>query len=105
MQFTRPPPNPNDPDDDPGEDDEEPPVDVNPRAPAASGVEVLWRRGHGLPQSFLPTRFHLLRATDAESKTTLPVRAFSGGYGVRLPDFDFMALLVVTTSPFPLPRR
>jgi hypothetical protein len=101
VQVTRPPKN-NDPDDDPSEDDEEPPVVINPRAPAASGVEVLWRRGHGLPQSLLPTRFHRLRAIDAVSRTALPVRAFSGGYSVSLPEFDFMALLVVTTATSPI---
>jgi hypothetical protein len=103
VQVTRPPKNTNDPDDDPGEDDEEPPVVINDRAPAATGVEVLWRRGHGLPQSPLPTKFHRLRAIDAVSKTALPVRAFSGGYRVRLPEFDFMALLVVTPAPSPIP--
>jgi hypothetical protein len=105
VQVTRPPKT-GSPDDDPGEDDEEPPLVINDRAPDAAGVEVLWRRGHGLPQSFLPTKFHRLRAVDAVSKTALPVRAFSGGCRVSLPPFSYMALLVVTTasSPFPLPR-
>src|SRR4029453_14410380 len=90
--------------DDPGEGDEEPPVVINDRAPAATGVEVLWRRGRGLPQSPLPTKFQRLRAIDAVSKTALPVSAFSGSYKVRLPQFDFMALLVVTPPPSPIPR-
>jgi hypothetical protein len=99
VQVTRP-------DDDEGEGDVEPSVDANPPPPQATGVEVLWRRGHGLPQSYLPTRLHRLRAIDAISRATLPVRAFTGGYSVSLPPFDFMALLVVTSapSPFPWPR-
>jgi hypothetical protein len=105
VQVTRPPKT-DSPDDDAGEDDEETPLVINDRAPDAAGVEVLWRRGHGLPQSFLPTKFHRLRAVEAVSKTALPVHAFSGGYRVSLPPFSYMALLVVTiaSSPFPLPR-
>jgi hypothetical protein len=83
---------------------------VNPQAPDAAGVQVAWRRGHGLPQSWFHTRLHRLQAVDAATPTgvTLPVRAVADGYRVAVPPFSFMALVVVTRAPgwpFPLRRR
>jgi hypothetical protein len=102
VQVTRPPD-----ERDGGDDDDDGggglPDVVNPRAPDAAGVRVVWRRGHGLPQAALPTRFHRLRAIDAASGATLPVEAIAGGYRVSLPPFAFMSLLVVTPVRFPFP--
>jgi hypothetical protein len=108
VHVTRPPKK-NDPDGDAGEDDnaEDPPAVARRPPPPATGVRVIWRRGHGLPQSFFPTRFHRLQAFEAVGRRKLPVIAFSGGYRVDLPPFCFMALLVVTSTPgpFQVPRQ
>jgi hypothetical protein len=73
---------------------------INPPAPPATGVQISWRKGHGLPQ--IPGRSarpHLLEATEVISGETLSVEELDRGYCVKLPTFDFMALLVITRTP------
>jgi len=75
------------------------PPKINPPAPPAAGVQVSWRKGHGLPQ--LPGRGprpHRLEATEVISGKTLSVDELDRGYRVTLPTFHFMALLVVTRA-------
>jgi hypothetical protein len=71
--------------------------DVNSPPPEATGVQVTWRAGqvqHPKPgHKPAPHRPH---AIEVVSNRSLPVHQFSGGYRVELPDFQFMALLVVT---------
>jgi hypothetical protein len=66
----------------------------NPAAPAAQGVRVSWRKGHGLPQA--PGRLHRLKAVEAIIGKELTVEESDRGFQVDLPEFKFMALLVVT---------
>jgi hypothetical protein len=66
----------------------------NPAAPAAKGVRVTWRKGHGLPQA--RGRLRRLRAVEAITGKELRVEEFDRGYQVELPEIAFMALLVVT---------
>ncbi len=68
---------------------------VNDPAPSVSGVEASWRKGHGLPETWDWLPFPRLRAFDAVTGRKLTVDRFRGGYRVRLPEFRFMALLVV----------
>jgi hypothetical protein len=77
--------------------------EINERAPAAEGVRVTWRSGHGLPQTLWPLPFPRLRAVEAITGITLTVTRIRGAYRVDLPPFDFLALLVVTAVPRPLP--
>jgi Hypothetical glycosyl hydrolase 6 len=64
----------------------------NPASSAVSGVEVMWRTGHGLPeargQGYLP------RVFDAVSGQNLQADTISDGFKVTLPEFRHMALLV-----------
>jgi len=75
------------------------PPRINPPAPPATGVQVSWRKGHGLPQ--VPGRSprpHRLEATEVISGETLSAEELDRGYRVELPTFRFMALLVVTRA-------
>jgi hypothetical protein len=73
------------------------PAAVNQPAPPATGVEVTWRTGRGLPQIPRPwPGFQRFRAVEAISGATLEVERLGDGHRVRLPPFPFMALLVVT---------
>jgi hypothetical protein len=72
---------------------------INPPAPRARGVQVTWRKGHGLPErKGTHSQGRRLRAIDAVSGASLAVEALDGGYRVTLPTFRFMALLVVTAT-------
>jgi hypothetical protein len=71
--------------------DNVPPV-TNPPAPPAQGVTVTWGRGFGLPE--LP----LLRAAEVMCRTPLDVVAVADRHRVTLPEFQFIALLVVTRT-------
>jgi hypothetical protein len=65
---------------------------INPAPSAVSGVEVVWRIGHGLPEARgqgLP-----LPVFDAVGGQALQAEAIPGGYKVSLPEFEHMALLV-----------
>jgi hypothetical protein len=77
------------------------PGKINPTPPPAQGVQVTWRRGHGLPQTPGHGPRSRPRAIEAVSDKTLTVREFNDGYRVDLPDFQFMALLVVTAPGSP----
>ena len=68
---------------------------VNEPAPPAAGVRVTWRKGHGLPETWAGLPFPRLFAFEAVSRKTLPVERIKGGYRVALPEFPFLALLVV----------
>ena len=65
---------------------------INPAPSAVSGVEVVWRIGHGLPEA--RGQGLLLRVFDAVGGQTLQAEAIPGGYKVSLPEFEHMALLV-----------
>jgi hypothetical protein len=78
------------------------PPDVNEPAPPAAGVRVMWRKGHGLPETWDGLPVPRLRAIEAVSGTTLAVERARGGYRVTLPAFPFVALLVVTRARRPL---
>jgi hypothetical protein len=75
---------------------------VHPAAPPASGVRVSWRKGHGLPQTWGPLPFPRLRAVEVVSRTRLVVQPVPGGYRVDVPDFPFLALVVVARVLRPL---
>jgi hypothetical protein len=75
--------------------------EINPPPPLAHGVRVTWRRGHGPPQTPGHGPRSRPRAIEAVSDKTLTVQEFSGGYQVDLPDFQFMALLIVTQPGSP----
>lgn len=81
------------------------PKKINPTPPPAEGVRVMWRQGHGLPQTPGHSPRPRRRALEAVSDRTLPVHEFEGGYRVDLPDFQFMALLVVTAPGSPPARQ
>ena len=66
---------------------------INPAPSAVSGVEVVWRIGHGLPEA--RGQGLLLRVFDAVGGQTLQAEAIPGGYKVSLPEFEHMALLLV----------
>jgi hypothetical protein len=67
----------------------------SPPAPA-TGVQVSWRKSHGLPEAVgRGHQRHPPNAVEAVTGTPLPVRLESDGYRVDLPEFQFMALLVV----------
>jgi hypothetical protein len=73
-----------------------PPHKIKRRPPPAQNVYVTWRRGHGLPQtSGGDARLQQLRAIEAVTGRTLPVKRVAEGYRVDLPKVAFMALLVV----------
>jgi hypothetical protein len=79
-----------------------PDQDINRPPPCAMGVQVTWRTGHGA--HYKPDhkpRPHRMHAIEVVSNTTLPVHEFNGRYRVDLPDFQFMALLVVTQPGSP----
>jgi hypothetical protein len=76
------------------------PRKINAPAPPAAGVQVTWRKGHGLPQ--LPARGprpHRLEAREIIHDKVLTVEELDRAYRVTLPIFAFMALLVVTRVP------
>jgi hypothetical protein len=75
--------------------------EINPTPPPAHGVQVTWRKGHGQPQTPGQGPRSRPRALEAVRDTTLSVRKVNGGYRVDLPDFQFMALLVVTPPGSP----
>jgi len=82
------------------------PLETNQPAPPAAGVQVTWRKGHGLPETWDGLPFPRLRAIEAISGATLTVKPFPGGYRVNLPEFPFLALLVVARALRPLfPRE
>jgi hypothetical protein len=74
---------------------------INPTPPPAQGVQVRWQKGHGLPQTHGHGPRSRPRALEAVSDETLTMQEFEGGYRVDLPDFQFMALLVVTAPGSP----
>jgi hypothetical protein len=71
---------------------------INPKPPAAEGVQIGWRSGHGFPQpgGFLP--FPRLRAFEAIRRRTLAVERVGGMFRVTLPQFQFLAVLVVARA-------
>jgi hypothetical protein len=76
---------------------DDPPPETNPAPPRAEGVRVTW-----------PSRRFLLRrprAFEAVRGSSLTVRSVPGGYGVDLPPFQYMALVVVTIPRAPRPAR
>jgi hypothetical protein len=78
------------------------PSEIHQPPPPASGVQVAWRKGHKLPETWDGLPFPRLRALEAISGKTLSVKSFSGGYRVELPPFRALALLVVSRSLRPL---
>jgi hypothetical protein len=74
----------------------------NPAPPPASGVQVVWRKAHGLPQKWDGLPWPSLRAVEVLSGRTLPIASIPGAYTVNLPPFRTMALLVVSRSLRPL---
>ena len=79
------------------------PSEINDPPPPAGGVHVTWRKGHGLPETWDGLPFPRLFAFEAVTRTTLTIERLKGGYRVALPDFDFMALLVVGHGRRPPP--
>jgi hypothetical protein len=71
------------------------PSEVNEPAPPAAGVQVTWRKGHGLPETWDGLPFPRLFAFEAVRRKTLSIERIKGGYRVALPRFPFLALLVV----------
>jgi hypothetical protein len=69
---------------------------INPRAPDAEGVRIIWRSGRGLPET---GPFHRLSAVEAVTGTRLRVGRLPGGFHVMLPKFPYMAMLVVWRLP------
>jgi hypothetical protein len=78
------------------------PDEIHRPPPPASGVQVVWRKGHKLPERWDGLPFPRLRAFEAVSGTTLTVASVPGGYRVELPPFRALALLVVSRSLRPL---
>jgi hypothetical protein len=74
---------------------------INPPPPPATGIHVVWRKGHGLPETWNGFPFPRLRAVEAISGRRLNVRPDRGGYRVELPRFQSIALLVVSRSLIP----
>jgi hypothetical protein len=73
-----------------------PKSEVNPAPPPASGVQVRWRKGQGLPEAVgRKPRLFPPQAIEVVSGATLPVHSDRNGYWVDLPDFQHMALLAV----------
>lgn len=71
--------------------------DIKPAPPEATGVQVTWPTGHGPhPKPGHKPSPHRPHAIEVVSNRSLSVHEFSGGCRVELPDFPFMALLVVT---------
>jgi hypothetical protein len=78
---------------------------INPTPPPAQGVQVRWRKAHGPHHKPGPkSRPHRMHATEVVSNRTLPVQELDGDCRVHLPDFQFMALLVVAEPASP-PRH
>jgi hypothetical protein len=97
VQVTRPPKKPGDPPDEDNDDDDDGlPEVIEPPAPDAEGVRIIWRSGRGLPE---PGLFHRLSAFDAVTGTRLRVGRLPGGFHVMLPKFPYMAMLVVWRLP------
>ena len=65
---------------------------INPAPSAVSGVEVVWRIGHGLPEA--RGQGPPLPVFDAVGGQTLQAEAIPGAYKVSLSEFEHMALLV-----------
>jgi hypothetical protein len=80
------------------------PDHVNEPAPPVAGVQVTWRKGYGLPETWDWFPFPRLRAFEAVSGRALTVDPFRGGYRVGLPEFQYMALLVVQRVLWPWVR-
>jgi hypothetical protein len=80
------------------------PSEINEPPRAATGLQVAWRTGHGLPEHIDGLPFPLLRAEEVISGQTLRVRRVFGEYRVDLPPVRSMALLVVSRTFRPLPR-
>jgi hypothetical protein len=73
---------------------------ANRPAPPADGMRVTWsRRALGGPIAWPP--FRRLRAVEALTGTPLPIDTFGGGYHVDVPQFAFMALVVITRAGRP----
>jgi hypothetical protein len=73
---------------------------ANRPAPPADGMRVTWsRRALGGPIAWPP--FRRLRAVEALTGTPLPIDTFGGGYHVDVPQFAFMALVVITRAGGP----
>ncbi len=70
--------------------------EVNAPSPAAMRVRVTWRKGHRLPETPPSGR---LRAVEVISGQELTIEEHDRFYQVRLPRFQFMALLVVRRVP------
>jgi hypothetical protein len=79
-----------------------PETEINEPAPPIADVRVTWRKGHGLPETWDGLPFPRLRAVEAVTGRTLPIERLSRGYRVALPEFQFMALLVVGRARRPL---
>jgi hypothetical protein len=77
-------------------------AETNDPAGSVAGVRVMWRKGHGLPETWDGVPFPRLRAVEAVKGITLPIERLKGGYRVSLPTIDFMALLAVGPARRPL---
>jgi hypothetical protein len=78
------------------------PNTIKPAAPPATGLRVTWRKDARLVQG--PSRFVRLQAVEAISGKRLRIVETNTTYSVALPQFDFMALVVVTPSRTLPPR-
>jgi hypothetical protein len=77
-----------------------PDSDINPPPPQAHGIRIAWRTRHTPPWPPGPApRVGPPHAVEAVTSKSLAVHPLANGYEVQLPDFKFMALVVVTEPP------